>query len=48
MIWEQVEDSTFYISPTNDAVVVIEKGVFNSWRLRVDGYNKTVRVRRVE
>ncbi|NRB71170.1 MAG: hypothetical protein HRU51_04570 [Xanthomonadales bacterium] len=48
MIWEQVEDSTFYMSPTNDAVVVIEKGVFNSWRLRVDGYNKTVRVRRVE
>ncbi|MEJ2535309.1 MAG: hypothetical protein P8008_07595 [Gammaproteobacteria bacterium] len=48
MIWEQVEAGTFYIPQVDDPVVVIEQGMFNAWRLRVEGYNKTVRVRRVQ
>lgn len=48
MIWEQVESGTFYIPQVDNPVVVIDQGLFNSWRLRVDGYNKTVRVRRIQ
>jgi len=48
MIWKQVEDGSFYIPPTDQAVAVIDKGVLNAWRLKVEGYNKTIRVERVE
>jgi hypothetical protein len=48
MIWQQAEGGTFNIPPTTDAVAVIDKGVFNAWRLKVDGYNKTVRVKRLQ
>jgi hypothetical protein len=33
---------------TENPVVVIESGLFNSWRLKVEGYNKTVRVERIQ
>ena len=46
MIWQQAEGGTFNIPPTNGAVAVIDKGVFNAWRLKIDGYNQTVRVKR--
>ena len=48
MVWKQVETGTFYIPPTNDAVAIIDKGLFSSWRLQVQGYNKSIRVERVE
>ncbi len=48
MVWEQTEASTFHVPATTSAVAVIEKGVFNSWRLRIEGYNRDVRVKRVE
>ncbi len=48
MVWKQVETGTFYIPPTDTAVAIIDKGLFSAWRLKVQGYNKTVRVERVE
>ena len=48
MVWEQVEMSTFYIPQTENAVVIIEKGIMGSWRLKAEGYNKTVRVNRLK
>lgn len=48
MVWQQVESQTFYIPSRTGAVAIIEKGLFSSWRLSVDGYNKTVRVERIE
>jgi hypothetical protein len=48
MIWQQAEGGTFNIPPTTDAVAVIDKGVFNAWRLKIEGYNKTVRVKRLQ
>jgi hypothetical protein len=48
MVWKQVETGTFYIPARMDAVAVIDKGLFNSWRLKVEGYNKTIRVERIE
>lgn len=48
MIWQQNESDTFYMPPTSKAVAVIERGVFNSWRLRIQGYNRSVSVKRIE
>jgi hypothetical protein len=48
MIWEQAETGTFYVPAKTGVVVVIDKGMFNSWRLSVQGYNKTVRVKRLQ
>ncbi|MEE4175411.1 MAG: hypothetical protein V2I57_14260 [Xanthomonadales bacterium] len=48
MIWQQAEGGTFYIPAKSGAVAIIDKGVFNAWRLKVDGYNKTIRVKRLQ
>lgn len=48
MIWEQVESGSFSIPETDRAVAVIESGMFNSWRLSIEGYNRTIRVKRVQ
>lgn len=48
MIWQQTESDTFYIPPTTKAVAVIEQGVFSSWRLKIQGYNRSVSVKRLE
>lgn len=48
MVWKQAESDTWNVSATTDAVAIIEKGSFNSWRLRIQGYNRSVLVNRVE
>jgi hypothetical protein len=48
MIWMQAESGTFHMPATENPVVNIEPGFFNSWRLQIEGYNKTVRVERVQ
>jgi len=48
MTWKTAEQGNFYIPPREGAVATIKKGIFGTWRLEVEGYNKTVRVERVE
>jgi hypothetical protein len=48
MVWKQSEPGTFYLPETDNATVVIRQAAFKSWRLKVEGYGKTVRVERVE
>ena len=48
MIWKQDEGSTWYMNPQDNPVVTIEKGMFGSWRLSVEGYNRTVDVERIQ
>jgi len=48
MIWKQAEGSTFTVKATENAEITIKKGMFNSWRLSMVGYNKTVRVKRIQ
>jgi hypothetical protein len=48
MIWQQNEAGTFYVAPTTEAVAVIDKGVFNTWRLKIQGYNRTISVKRLQ
>lgn len=48
MIWEQTESSTFFMPETENAKVIIESGAFGVWRLRADGYSRSVRVKRIQ
>ena len=48
MIWKTTERSQFNIPPTEGLVAEIDKGMFGGWRLQVEGYNKSVRVERIQ
>jgi len=48
MIWQQSESDTFYVKATENAEVVISRGLWNSWKLSMVGYNPTVKVKRVK
>lgn len=46
-VWRQAESGDYYL-PKDDAVAVIQKGVFGAYYLRIEGYGKRVKVRRVK
>ena len=46
-VWRQAEAGTFVVSEMENPEVEIIPGMFNSWRLRVVGYNSRVRVERI-
>lgn len=48
MVWKQDEADSFFVSTLEDPVVTIEAGFFNTWRLSVEGYNKSVKVKRIQ
>lgn len=48
MIWKQSEGSTFAMAEMDSPTVIIERGLFNVWKLRVQGYNKSVKVERLQ
>jgi len=47
MVWRQAEAGNFSIADTENPRVTIEPGMFSSWYLSVDGYNRRVRVKRI-
>lgn len=48
MVWKQVENETFNVKATENAEITIKKGFMGGWRLSMVGYNKTVRVKRIQ
>ncbi len=48
MIWKQVERETFSVRATENAAIIIKKGMMGAWRLSMVGYNDTVRVKRIQ
>jgi hypothetical protein len=48
MIWAQADKDTFYIKKVQDAVAIIEPGMFGTWRLHVEGFNSECRVKRIQ
>lgn len=48
MIWEQADNDKFFIREVEDAVAVIEPGIFGTWRLHIDGHNSKCRVERIQ
>ncbi len=45
-VWQQTEADRYPMN-TENPVITIEPGAFNSWRLRVEGYNRTTPVKRI-
>ncbi len=47
-VWEQAESSSLKGVRLDSPAVTIEPAFMGSWLLKVEGYNKTVRVRRIK
>jgi len=47
MVWEQAESGTFSVATIENPKVRIRPGLFGSWQLQVEGYNRRTRVERV-
>jgi hypothetical protein len=48
MVWKQDETDKFFTRNLVNPMVTVKSGLFNSWRLSVDGYNKSVKVKRIQ
>lgn len=48
MIWVQDDRDKFYVNDIENPVAVIEQGMFNSWRLHVEGYRSECKVKRIQ
>ncbi len=46
-VWQQVEDDRYPMNVENPTVT-IKPGAFGSWRLQIDGYNRTTLVKRIK
>lgn len=48
MVWKQAEKSRQITKLLVNPQVTIKSGMFDSWHLKVDGYNRNVKVRRIQ
>lgn len=48
MIWAQADKDKFYTKEVENPSVVIEPGMFGTWRLSIEGYNSNCRVERIQ
>lgn len=48
MVWKQSEVSKFFSKGIANPMITIEAGMFDSWRLSVEGFNKAVKVERIQ
>jgi hypothetical protein len=47
-VWRTIESSSRFRQTVQNPRIIIERGLFDAWFLRVDGFNERVRVRRVK
>lgn len=48
-VWQTLGGSRFTpLAPIPNAQVTIKRGAFNSYRMRVEGYNRSIQVKRIE
>jgi Cu2+-containing amine oxidase len=48
MIWVQDDRDKFYARDIENAIAVIEPGMFDSWHLHIEGYKAECKVRRIQ
>jgi len=48
MVWQQVETDHLSTKKMVNPVVTIKSGMFSSWRLSVENYNKSIQVKRIQ
>ena len=47
-IWAQVSKAKWHTKEIENPVVIIEPGMFRSWRLRVEGFDEDCKVKRIQ
>lgn len=45
--WEQVENDSFSVKALQNPQITIQPGLLGGWLLKVEGYNRSVRVKRI-
>jgi hypothetical protein len=48
MIWEQTDKDKFFIREVENPVAVIERGLFKTWHLHIEGHDDECRVKRIQ
>ena len=48
MIWVQDDRDKFYVRDIENPVAVIERGMFGTWHLHIDGYRDNCKVKRIQ
>lgn len=48
MVWVQADRDKFYTKEVENPVVIIEPGMFGTWRLHIEGYNSECKVKRIQ
>lgn len=48
MIWVQADKDKFWVKETENPRVVIEPGMFGTWRLSIEGHNSECKVKRIQ
>lgn len=48
MIWEQADKDNFYIRAVQKPVVHIKPGAFKTWKLSIEGYSSSCKVKRIQ
>ena len=48
MVWKQAQSDRFFTKTMMNPEVVIKSTMFGAWRLEVEGYNKSVKVERIQ
>lgn len=48
MVWVQADKDKFFIKEVENPTVIIEPGMFGTWRLHIEGFNSECRVKRIQ
>lgn len=48
MIWVQADKDKFWVKEVENPNVVIDPGMFGTWRLKIEGYNSECKVKRIQ
>ena len=48
MVWKQDETDKYFTKTLVNPMVTIKPGLWSAWRLSVEGYNKSVQVKRIQ
>lgn len=48
MIWEQADKDKFFIRTVENPVVNIKPGAFKTWKLSIEGYSSSCKVKRIQ
>ena len=48
MVWVQADKDKFYTKEIENPTVIIEPGMFGTWRLHIEGFNSECKVKRIQ